>query len=121
MPNIEISDTEYLYRGIVDANWDYERNRPSSATFKDSFGVSVNRDDHRDENLCVQELLEIRNFKGICKILTSAVREIGAVAFYKPIPLNIYHSEIHSSVDIIQIKGKKAKDLRTESELVYQN
>lgn len=45
LPNIK--PDEFLYRGIVELNWNYEKNEPSSATFKDSKGVSVDRDYHR--------------------------------------------------------------------------
>lgn len=37
----EIDDNEFLYRGVTTLNWDEENNRPSSATFKDSLGASV--------------------------------------------------------------------------------
>ncbi len=55
-----IADDEYLYRGIIQLNWDYENNRPSSATFKDSKGVSVDRDSYRHEKECIDFLIRLR-------------------------------------------------------------
>jgi hypothetical protein len=45
----EFSDAENLFREVIENNWDYEENRPSSAIFKDSKGVSVDRDGGRTE------------------------------------------------------------------------
>lgn len=116
----EISDDEFLYRGIIEVNWDFENNRPSSATFKDSKGVSVDREGKRHPNQCVISLLASRDFFAICKIEASKVREHAAIVKYLPEPDNPYHSEIHDSMSRIQMKGSKPQKLREGSVVVYK-
>lgn len=116
---LTIADDEYLYRGITELNWDYENNRPSSATFKDSKGVSVDRDNYREEKDCIDFLLSKIYFFGICKIQTQKVKELNAIARYLPEENNIYHSEIHDSEEKIQLKGSKPKKIRDASEVVF--
>ncbi|MCH6199595.1 hypothetical protein MMU07_08395 [Aquiflexum sp. LQ15W] len=121
MFNENIDDNEFLFRGVVNVNWDFENDRPSSATFKDSFGVSVDRDGGRSQSECVSELLSKKNFIAICKVLTYDVREIGAIVKYLPIiPDNVYHSEIHDSIEVIQLKGKKPNKIRDKSLTVFK-
>lgn len=115
----EIGDEEYLYRGVVEINWDNELQRPSSATYKDSFGVSVNRDASRKEQDCVEQLLNLKPFKAVCRVTALTVRKIEAVAKYLPTEDNIYHSEIHNSEDKIPLSGGKASKIREQSEVVY--
>ncbi len=114
-----IDDEEYLYRGIIELNWDYDNNRPSSATFKDSKGVSVDRDNYREEKDCIDFHLSKISFFGICKIQTQKVKELNAIARYLPEENNIYHSEIHDSEEKIQLKGSKPKKIRDASQVVF--
>jgi hypothetical protein len=65
-----IEDEEFLYRGIIELNWDYENNRPSSAIYKDSKGVSVDRDAFRKGQDCIDFLMAKRDFFAICKVQT---------------------------------------------------
>lgn len=118
--NPTIEDEEFLYRGIIEFNWDYKNNRPSSATFKDSKGVSVDRDNFRQEKECVEYLKEKKDFFGICKVKTRAVKELEALVKYIPTSDNIFHSEIHDSEERIQLKGKKPKKIRDNSKVVYK-
>lgn len=116
-----INNDEYLYRGIIELNWDYENNRPSSATFKDSNGVSVDRDNSRPELECIEFIKNKKNFFAICKIETYDVRELNAVVKYSPIENNIHHSEIHDSLEKVQMQGSKPKKLRDATILVYKS
>lgn len=124
MSEIEISQQidgqEFLYRGIVENNWDYTRNRISSAAFKDSKGVSVDRDAFRDKEECIKALNKKKNFFGICRVKTQIVRELNAIVKYLPEKDNIYHSEIHDSITDIPMKGSKPRRIREMSELVYK-
>lgn len=113
-----ISNEEYLYRGISELNWDYENNRPSSAIYKDSKGVSVDRDGKRSELNIVAFLRSTKDFFAICKIKTEDVRLHNATVLYRPIEQNIYHAEIHDSSEKIQLRGSKPKKLRDCSVLV---
>lgn len=115
-----IENEEYLYRGIIELNWDYENNRPSSATFKDSFGVSVDRDCGRLEGNCISYLNNKKDFFAICKVITEKVRELDAYVKYVPKEDNIYHSEIHDSEEKIQLKGSKPKKIRDNAIIVFK-
>jgi len=117
----EIDNQEFLYRGIIEVNWDFKRNRPSSATFKDSNGVSVDRDGARDEIDCVRHLIEKRDFFGVCKVKAGKVREKGALLKYLPLEDNIFHSEIHDSEERKPMRGSKPKKIRDESIVVYKS
>ena len=108
-----------MYRGIIEHFWDFENNRPSSAIFKDSKGVSVDRDNYRNEKDCVEFLQTKKDFYAICKIQTVKVRELNAIATYLPVEDNVYHSEIHDSDERVQMKGSKPRKLRAESVVVY--
>ena len=117
--NSIIRDEEFLYRGIIEQNWDCKKNRPNSATFKDSKGVSVDRDGQRDEKDCVEFLKSNRDYFAVCKVKTQKVKELNAVPIHKPIKENPYHSEIHDSEERIQMKGSKPKKLRDASVVVF--
>lgn len=111
---------EFLYRGVVESQWDGEHNRPSSATFKDSKGASVDRDALvRDATTCVNALLGSKPFKAICRVKEESVQVVGAITKYLPVPGNKYHCEIHDSEEKITLSGSKAKNLRDLSEVVY--
>ncbi|TRX45784.1 hypothetical protein FNH22_31410 [Fulvivirga sp. M361] len=120
MLNDEIEDSEFLFRGVVTQNWDFENDRPTSATFKDSKGVSVDRDGGRDDKDCIDKIKTVNDFHAICKVMTKDVRDLDAVVFYKPVPENDYHSEIHDSNERIQMKGKKPSKIRERSIVVYK-
>lgn len=117
---IEVGDGEYLYRGVVRSHWDFVNNRITSATFKDSGGVSVDRDGGRSEQACIEKILAVKDFKAVCKIQAANVRRNDALILYKPIEANIFHSEIHDSSERIQMRGKKPSNLNNEASLVYE-
>ena len=114
----EIADSEYLYRGVVEEMWDAEHERITSAAFKDSHGVSVDRDGERTENECVKSLMKIKSFRKICRILTKTVRDNGALALYKPIPENVYHSEIHQTLDKVELSKGCARRISQAAEVL---
>ncbi|MEA3445309.1 MAG: hypothetical protein U9R19_11370 [Bacteroidota bacterium] len=116
----DIDNKEYLYRGIIEKFWDYENNKPSSAIYKDSKGVSVDRDYNRNESDCIKKLIESKDFFAVCKIKKEKVVDNNAVVKYLPIDNNIYHSEIHDSEVKIQLKGSKPKKLRDNSFVVHK-
>lgn len=117
----EIENDEYLYRGIVENNWDFENNRPSSATFKDSIGVSVDRDNKRPENECVNFLTTTKSFFAVCKVKTAHVRELNGLVKYSPTENNPFHSEIHDSTERISLRGSKPKKIRDASQVIYRH
>lgn len=117
MLNNTIADTEFLYRGIIEEWYDKENNRISSAAFKDSKGVSVDRDGNRNEKECVKTILSIERkpprkpFYKVCKLLTKQVRESEAFVKYCPSNSNVFHSEIHNSENEVVLSQRKARIL----------
>jgi hypothetical protein len=121
MPNeTDFEEDEYLYRGILEVFWDFENDRPTSAIFKDSKGVSVDRSFDRNEDDCVTFLKKNKKFYRICNIQVKEVKSVDVIVIYKKIPENIYHSEIHDSSEKIQIKGSKAKKLRDKINKIFE-
>ena len=116
----EIDSGEFLYRGVLENQWDQQKNRPSSAAYKDSCGVSVNRDALiRDLQSSINALLGIKPFKAVCRVMERKVRESGALTKYLPVPENVYHCEIHDSEEKISLSASKARKVRDSSEVVY--
>lgn len=120
MLNEHIEDNEFLYRRIIlNPNfWDFEKNRPSSAIFKDSNGASVDRQHNRTDNDVI-EIYKDYEIRGITKVLTSTCRNLDTYPVYKPIPDNIYHCEIHESIEKVQLSSSKAKKLRDNSIVIF--
>lgn len=114
------ASNECLYRGLHSL-WIEDDNTVSSAAFKDSGGVSVDRDGGRNQRECVDRLLEaLPQLVGVCKLTICDVEACDAVAVYRPISNNEYHSEIHDSVGQVQIKSRsKAKKLSVRSQIVF--
>jgi hypothetical protein len=121
MLNEHIEDFEYLYRRIIlNPNfWDFDNNKPSSAIFKDSNGVSVDRQGQRREHVIVETFRQFP-IRAVAKIRAIECRNLLTYPVYKPLEENQYHSEIHDSVDKIQISSSKAKKLRDSIEIVYR-
>ena len=112
---------ECLYRGLHPM-WIEDDNTVSSAAFKDSGGVSVDRDGGRCQQECVDRLLEaIPQLAGVCKLSVGDVEACDAITVYRPLSDNEYHSEIHDFVGQVQIKSKsKAKKLSSKSRIVFK-
>lgn len=116
----DIQDDEYLYRRVITnpSFWDFDKNRPSSAIFKDSKGVSVDRQNKRKDSDVIN-LYEEFPIRAIVKVLTEKCRLSNTFPVYKPTPENVYHSEIHDSTDKVQLSSSKAKKLRDNSLVIY--
>ena len=112
---------ECLYRGSHPM-WIEDDNTVSSAAFKDSRGVSVDRDGSRDKQACVDRMIDaLPQIAGVCKLTCGDVEDCEAVTVYCPVPDNEYHSEIHDSADQVQIKSKaKSRKLAGRSQIVYK-
>ena len=83
IPNEEIHDDEYLYRGVINSFWKENENRVSSAAFKDSKGVSVDRQHNRNETECVNFLRNRLILKAVVKITAGTCRSLQTYPFYK--------------------------------------
>lgn len=117
MLNNQINDEEYLYRTIRPLKflWDFSRNRPSSAAFKDKAGLSVDRSADRNEEEIIESLNKrFPDSKAIVSISHQECKEIDVLVLYAPSKANKYHSEIHESVDKKCISNIKAKKLANQ-------
>ena len=117
-----IPDEEFLYRGVVISCWNEKENRPSSAAFKDSNGVSVDRDGGRNDEECINHLLSDKQFKAVCRLTAGDARKCDTVVKYLPIVENTFHSEIHDSEVQSAVKStSKSRKLKNCAEVVYKN
>ncbi|MBD3343048.1 MAG: hypothetical protein GF353_28380 [Candidatus Lokiarchaeota archaeon] len=112
MVNVEkINDKEKLYRAIHPIFWKNDLNKPSTAAFKDSKGVSVDRDGGREEKEVIAVFDKKKPNYGLASITAKSCREIGTHPIPKPLDDNIYHAEIHDSEDKIRISMSKLKKI----------
>jgi len=110
-------DSETLLRGVLDSEdfWNYDENRPSSAVFKDSKGISVNRTG-RDREYYDESLKSLKNNLGkkiqaVAEISVETCKRLNLFLKYAPTIENIFHSEIHRSEDIALLTRSDAKKL----------
>ena len=117
----KFASNECLFRGLHPM-WIEDDNTVSSAAFKDSAGVSVDRDGGRDEQDCVNRMVDaLPQIAGVCKLTCGDVEDCEALAVYCPVPDNEYHSEIHDSAEQVQIKSKaKSRKLAGKSQIVFK-
>lgn len=122
MGNDFIKDEELLYRAIKPyPNWWKEKEkRPSSAAFKDSLGVSVDRDAKRDESEIIGAIEKRFELKAIVKVKTSYCRELQTYPFPKPLIDNPEHAEIHRSENVIELTDSQARNLAKTCEIIFQ-
>ena len=111
---------EKLYRGLH-AIWIEEDDSVSSAAFKDSGGVSVDRDGGREEQNCIDRMVgALPNIIGIGRLTCGEVEDCGASPKYLPVEGNEFHSEIHDSAEQVQIKSRsKSRKLASKCQIVY--
>ena len=116
----EINDDEILYRAIKPFPnwWDSENNRPTSAAFKDSRGVSVDRQGTRNEPEAITAFKKFE-LKAVVSITAKECRNFDTHPIYKPEPGNEYHSEIHGSLTEIQLTASQAKKLSRNVKIVF--
>lgn len=114
-------ENECLYRGLPQV-WLKDDNSVSSAAFKDSGGVSVDRDGGRTEKDCIDRMIgALPKIAGICRLTCGDVINCDALPIYCPFDGNEYHSEIHDSIEQIQIKkNSKAKKLASKCQVVFR-
>ena len=109
--------SETLLRGVNKHPnfWNDDRQRPSSAIFKDSKGVSVNRTGE-DKRYYTQSLNILKNNLGenirtVVEVNVDACINMGLYLKYLPTDDNAYHSEIHKSENQVVLSKSEAKML----------
>lgn len=115
-----VADEEFLYRGVSDHQWDFQNNRITSAAYKDSLGVSVDRSGSRDEGACISRLLQLKPFMAVGQLLVKFVREKELLVKYTPTEDNEYHSEIHQTEETVGLTTGQARSLSKQATVVYQ-
>lgn len=112
---------ERLYRGLH-SMWIKDDDSISSAAFKDSCGVSVDRDGGREEKDCIERMVvALPQIAGVGRITCGEVEECGAIPKYLPVEGNEYHSEIRDSAEQVQIKSQpKSRKLANKCQLVFK-
>lgn len=112
---------ERLYRGLH-SMWIEEDESISSAAFKDSGGVSVDRDGGREERTCIDRMIgALPQLAGVGRLTCGEVEECEAIPRYLPVDGNEYHSEIHDSANQVQIKSRsKSKKLANRCQIVFK-
>lgn len=113
IPNSEIEDEETLYRAIHPSFWKEEEGRPTSALFKDSKGVSVDRDGEREEKEIASSILSTRDEFGLAKLNAGEARNLGTYLKPDSQPDNKYHALILSSETKAKLSNSVARKLST--------
>jgi len=116
----EIDDDEILYRAFPNSPsvWKSNLKTFSSAIFKDSFGVSVDREGNRTELEVIGNFSDRFPGRGIASVFAGDCRRVGAEPVAKPEKDNIYHAEIHDISGNIILRGNKPKKLKEYTKLV---
>lgn len=110
-----VSPDELLHRAIMPDPkfWDNKSNRVTSALFKDSLGVSVDRNAGRNDAQIKQSFLKkfkAKNLKGEARIMTMCC--LCHSCRVKPDPThNSHHALILGQDDSISLTGGQAKRL----------
>jgi len=108
---------ETLLRGVLDREdfWNYDENRPSSAVFKDSKGISVNRTGKFKEyyNESLENLKNTlgKKIQAIAEISVEYCKNLNLFLKYSPTNENIFHSEIHRTENIALLTRSEATKL----------
>jgi hypothetical protein len=115
LPDSPVNDDELLYRAIPTKPdfWKRDVDRPSSASFLQSNGTSVDRDGGRSENV-IMELFETRKpGYGLVRIRTKTCRDapIEAYVQQEPIPENQYHAGIYANFNLSRLTKSQARKL----------
>lgn len=116
---------EQLYRKVImkPDYWKTETGRPTSAVFKDSKGVSVDRDGGRTDSDAIASFIQrfgADNIKSVVSVTAGYCWEIETHLVYTPVEGNEYHAEIHDSPDSKPLRSSKARKLAKNCRVVYK-
>ena len=123
LPANPIEVCEHSFRAAkksVPNHYNISENRVSSALFKQSNGVSVNRCLQQGPDDCVNQLEAAfcNDLNVIVKITIEQCLSIGVYVEPDPRPDNIYHANIFNSQAKDEIKSGKAKRLASSCRVV---
>ena len=117
---LTINDAEKLYRAVPKKPhmWKSQEDRPSSALFKDSKGVSVDRDGGRSIDDICQAFERRIEMKALVCLSAGECRKLQTYPVAKAERDNPFHAEIHDSQNRVQLPSKKARDLAKAFKIV---
>lgn len=103
-----IEDSEQLYRGIKndEIHWNEKQQRLTSAVFKSSHGLSVDRCGRRGDEALLSVFASRMLGYGLAALLTLECRNSNTNPIAKPIDNNQFHAEIHGQGKIELTKGQ---------------
>jgi hypothetical protein len=107
-----ISNSEILYKAIKPIDHLWKQGSPSSAAFKDSKGLSVDRDGGRTKSDCITVLQDRIGTNAIVSFTAGGCRSIGVLPLAKPLIDNPFHAEVHRSATEIPLSSSQARRLR---------
>src|SRR5699024_1073570 len=124
--NDNFDNREQLFRKVIlNPNfWKKETGRPSSAVFKDSKGVSVDRDGGRDQKQVIETFKNRfgeKNMKALVTLTVECCKEVDVFLKYAPVTDNKYHTEIHNTSTEVPLTSGKARKLAKKCEIVWEN
>src|SRR5690625_3000135 len=118
----EIQNNELLYRAIksgIPHHWKKDTNRPTSAVFKDSTGLSVDRKGDRTGDVIISTFQSKFSIKAVISITAEECRNAETLPLAKPLPDNPYHAEIHRNEDNPSLTSGQAKKLSRLARIEY--
>lgn len=103
---------EKLYRAVLpnDIFWKNKYDKLSSAVFKDSKGLSVDRQMNRSDSDAIEFIANSKTGT-IISVTCGNCNEAKALVRYLPVEGNEFHSEIHSNEEKKSLSGSQAKQL----------
>lgn len=108
----EYGQAENLFRAVHQHHWDSEKNSPTSATFKDSGGCSVDKQAGRSIETSSQVLIDrLPHSKAVVHLTCEETTTAGATIRKDETPGNPFHSLILHTDNTIPIKSAVAKKL----------
>jgi hypothetical protein len=108
-----VENSEKLFRAIKPPPqfWSTKENRPSSALFKDTHGVSVDRNGEREQD-DVNSFFKSRfeNLRGLALIYASTCLEVNCRVFPKQEDGNPFHAHIEGETEL-ELKNSQARHI----------
>ncbi|MBU0764545.1 MAG: hypothetical protein KJ607_06905 [Bacteroidetes bacterium] len=118
-----IEDYERLFRAIKPFPnlWKFDVNRPSSAAFKDSLGLSVDRKGTRTVERVIERFKKRFEIMAVVSLTAKECREFQTCPIAKPEPDNPEHAEIHGSLTEVALTSGKARKLSKIARIDHLN
>jgi len=99
--------------------WKIDKNRPTSALFKDERGVSVSRSCGREELKCVQQMrIAFPNSLRVVSVDVNQCHEVGAQVYDCPNDMVPCHAEIHRNEKTALLTSSMARKLAVAARVI---